>query len=120
MVKKRTKAVAGNTVSGMSVADAVEKATKQLQSELDAAKAKLAEREPLIREAAAALGWALAHPDYFPGGKHHGGALGTALPVLRALRAAAGLPEEAAKLPPTVKAEQKPEQPQPSGENQAG
>lgn len=94
MAKK--KAVAGKTVSGMSVADAVEKATKQLQGELDNARTvgadlmrkndeqqlELVQLRQQGRELTDALLWCSALPDVQLGGQHHDSFKATVYPVL--------------------------------------
>lgn len=116
------KKIAGSTESVMALHEKVER----LQAELEHAMKQAAEMRRtfdqlrlqsapgLLRDAEHALNWALGHPDYQPGGKHHVGALGTAAPVLEALRAALRLPAEQVSKPPDAVAAQ--EEPKPEGE----
>lgn len=89
---KRTKAVAGT--SAVSVMDAVERATKQvneevsrIRAELDKVRLSTSQVEPLVRDALEALKYCAKGPDFMPNGKHHEGFTATVLPIAKRLEA---------------------------------
>lgn len=120
------------------VSGSTDEKVKRLEAELDSAQLQLGQRmrevnelrllssPGLMRDAYNALSWALRHPDYFPGGKHYQGAVGTAAPVLRALELALGLPtsnvlrQQAAEVPAAEEPAQQPEPEGDAGEQPAG
>lgn len=124
------KKVAGNVSGTMELHDKV----KRLEAELDNAQLQAGQLQRennqlrlqtapgLLKDAEHALVWALAHPDFQPGGKYHEGARGTAVPVLRALQTANGTapspaPASSAEQPAQVPPAEKPaEQTEPQGD----
>ena len=110
--------------------DNAQLAAGQLQREVNKLRRQTA--PGLLQDATYALTWALAHPDFQPGGKYHQGALGTAFPVLQALHAALGPDvatklkpeplkvEQPAELPAAVQPQEQGQQGQPGGEQQTG
>lgn len=101
---KRAKPVAGT--SAVSVMDAVERATKQVNEENARLKAELGELrgqvQPLVRDALEALKYCAKGPDFMPDGKHHEGFTATVAPIGKRLEAWLNplVPEPAPELPP--------------------